>query len=264
MSRGTSRFKGPTRPGWPGFTLVELLIVIVVIALLAALLLPVLSGAKAQAQCTACKNNLRQMGLGLHMYLLNNGRYPPEWGRSAQDFLAWADRAMESSRHSWTNSTWQCPSYVARNGIVKIVEHPRGPEVFTSYAYNEWGMVDTSRSQRLGLGLSPGSTVVEVQIAAPSEMIAVADSRTFRNSPGPYGLIEPLHGLMQMQPFFTYPDETGPIHGTGYNVLFADGHVALLGRKDYLNPPRAASHWNRDNQPHPELWRATNEWAQQR
>jgi len=241
--------------------MLELLFVIGVIALIAALLLPAFSRAKAQAQRTACKNNLRQMGLGLHMYLLNTGRYPPEWGKNAQDFLAWADRAMETSQHSWTNSNWQCPAYVARNGLVKIVEHPRGPEVFTSYAYNEWGMVDTSRHQRLGLGLSPGSTVAEAQIAAPSEMIAVADSRTFRNFPGPYGLIERLHGLVQMQPFFTYCEETQPIHG-GYNALFADGHVAFLARKDYLNPPRAASHWNRDNQPHPEMWRGTNEWAQ--
>jgi prepilin-type processing-associated H-X9-DG protein len=59
---------------------------------------------------------------------------------------------------------------------------------------------------------------------------------------------------MQMQPFFKYKEETAPLHGGGYNVLFADGHVALFKRKDYLNPPRAASHWNRDNKPHPELF----------
>lgn len=262
MGSGASQFKAFSRPSWLAFTLVELLIVIVVIGLLVAIVLSAVSSGKSQAQRTACKSNLRQMGLGLHMYLLNNGRYPPEWGKNGQDFLAWSDRATETSQHNWTNSNFQCPAYVARNGLVKIVEHPRDTEVFTSYAYNEWGMVDTSRSERLGLGLSRGSAVVDAQIAAPSEMITVADSRTFKNSPGPYGVVEALHGNIQMQPFFTYREETGPVHERGYNVLFADGHVALLDRKSYLNPPRAASHWNRDNRPHPELWRPANEWAQ--
>ena len=177
MSRLYSYFKAPAKPSRFGFTLVELLVVIAVVALLVALLLPVLSKPTRQAQRAVCKSHLRQMGLGLHMYLSDTGRYPAEWGRNAQNFLAWADKAMELSQHSWTNAAWQCPTYVTRNGLVKIVDHPRGLEVFTSYAYNEWGMVDTARSQRLGLGLSSRSTAAETQIAAPSEMIAVADSR---------------------------------------------------------------------------------------
>ncbi|HWI56231.1 MAG TPA: type II secretion system protein, partial [Bacillota bacterium] len=45
-----------------GFTLLELLAVIATIAILAALLLPVLSKAKAKAQRTNCLSNLRQLG----------------------------------------------------------------------------------------------------------------------------------------------------------------------------------------------------------
>jgi prepilin-type processing-associated H-X9-DG protein len=245
------------------FTLVELFIVVAIIILLAGLLLPTLFRAKAQAQSTACKNHLRQIGLGMHMYISDSGRYPAEWGRGAGGYLAWADRVAENARHRWTNNSWQCPSYVAKQGLVGVVEHRRDVEIYTSYAYNEWGMVDVSRSQRLGLGMLQGSAVLDSQIAAPSEMFTIADSRTWRNSVGPYGTVEPLHGLMQMQPFSAYHDETDPLHGKGYNVLFADGHVGLVKRKDYLNPPRAARHWNRDNQAHPELWRAAGEWAEQ-
>src|SRR5512135_292296 len=51
-----------------GFTLIELLVVIAIIAILAALLLPNLKHAKALALSTACKSNLRQLGLGLNLY----------------------------------------------------------------------------------------------------------------------------------------------------------------------------------------------------
>ena len=57
----------------PGFTLVELLVVIAIIAMLAALLLPVLSRAKASAQQTDCLSNLRQISLGIHLYAGDNG-----------------------------------------------------------------------------------------------------------------------------------------------------------------------------------------------
>ena len=57
-----------------GFTLVELLVVIAIIGVLIGLLLPAVQAAREAARRSSCSNNLKQLGVGMHVYADSNAR----------------------------------------------------------------------------------------------------------------------------------------------------------------------------------------------
>jgi len=60
------------------FTLIELLVVIAIISILAAILFPVFARARENARRTSCLSNMKQIGLGVMMYVQDyDERYPP-------------------------------------------------------------------------------------------------------------------------------------------------------------------------------------------
>jgi prepilin-type N-terminal cleavage/methylation domain-containing protein/prepilin-type processing-associated H-X9-DG protein len=69
-SRLNSQFK-------KAFTLVEILVVLGILALLAAILLPAFATVRGRARQTSCLSNLKQIGVGVGMYMQDSdGRFP--------------------------------------------------------------------------------------------------------------------------------------------------------------------------------------------
>src|ERR1700732_5438588 len=100
------------------FTLIELLVVITIIAILASVALPAFIGVQERAQQTKDLSNIKQIGLCLKQFAVdNNGSFPNKAPGGAGDYNAAPATAPASSNAAFW---WLFPTYTTSEDIFVV------------------------------------------------------------------------------------------------------------------------------------------------
>ncbi len=118
-----------------GFTLIELLVVIAIIAVLIALLLPAVQQAREAARRSACKNNMKQLGLALHNYHEAFSQFPPgsTWFGSGGPGAATPDQTQPSADGDamFTNQQYNA------NWVIMLLPYIEQAQLYNLYQPNK-------------------------------------------------------------------------------------------------------------------------------
>ncbi len=212
------------------FTLIELLVVIAIIAILAGMLLPALAKAKAKANTTVCKSNLKQWAMVTQLYADDqDDKLPYAWDRynlqnNSFDYLLspyFRGVSFNSAAQgaSWTNSLSKCPDRQKERHDVTFLDTPAVVPAGTnpwkiSYAMN----YHVSLNYVNGAAVTAGdfvATARRAQANRPADTFLIVDTGWRNNHPG-------------LGDFTT--NVIGYRHGSFYpagraNIGFLDGHV---------------------------------------
>jgi prepilin-type N-terminal cleavage/methylation domain-containing protein/prepilin-type processing-associated H-X9-DG protein len=195
------------------FTLIELLVVIAIISILAAILFPVFARARENARRASCMSNLKQIGLGIMMYVQDyDEKYPP------------SNITNEGTGYFW----WQLIDPYTKSTQLEFCPSATSQSSPTSLNYGTNLLI--MRDGRYYDGVAMAA------IAAPATTYLIMDSGFYRidvpkiNAPvSGWGWL-PGSGALGVTFYDTNPPadwETGR-HFDGVNVTFADGHVKWL------------------------------------
>ena len=159
-----------------GFTLIELLVVIAIIALLMAILMPALQRVKKQARTVYCLNSLKQLGVAMHAYALDNDDFIPraldhevKWILVFIPYLGSEYRRIQDYREV---DVYQCPSF-PRNGVGQYGRS--NAEQTVDYVVNAWDMKNPGLSNG-NQGNQENEPTKLTNIKSPAERVYMADN----------------------------------------------------------------------------------------
>ncbi len=194
-----------------GFTLIELLVVIAIIAILAAILFPVFARAREKARQTSCLNNMKQLGLGMLMYVqdydemfpgMNNGIKPDVPVIPGSDFCY--NSGNGNYYHSWAAVIYP---------YVKNVQIYRCP----STKYNCYGVAYGVPASGINEAQTGTTSIfgrpAQAEIKRPSEIMMIGEKGA---GGGNQYILSGQYYAGRMD------------HNGGSNIAFFDGHAKWM------------------------------------
>jgi len=187
-----------------GFTLIELLVVIAIIAILAAILFPVFARAREKARQTSCLSNVKEIVLGVLMYVQDNDeRFPRE--RYSADAIAWYNTGAYVETKYGNYQPLVYP-YVKNKQVFMCPSSVRSDPA-EQFAYN----------YAMNSSLSASTTPLKLpSVKEPTSILMVGDST------------------------YEWIDRAARIyarHNHGANLGFCDGHAKWMSGSDIAGHP---------------------------
>ncbi|MEQ1825737.1 MAG: DUF1559 domain-containing protein [Pirellula sp.] len=199
------------------FTLVELLVVIAIIGILVGLLLPAVQAAREAARRMQCQNNLKQLGLAMHMHHDSYKRFPYLRSGGGQNRHSWAIQLLPFIEQTNLYNTYKS-TITGVNQTDGFNNHTATDPVMVA-ARQAQVSVFFCPSRRGAPSLSPidvGSAVTGL----PSDYVACAGNTNTAPTNGFFMLVNSNH----MTAFIKMGNITD---GTSNTVMIGEKHIQL-------------------------------------